>query len=155
MIARAVAVVGVLSWVAVAAAQGVARTRPGPPESTLWTKSHNNPMLSSGDLGGRLLPPSRGFIVRAVGVRIVTASGGGAGNTVVRITDGTSNCDATLACTVSQSAGVYRSGQTSGFTLSGACSFSPGASVRAIIQTAGCTTTQPTAVNFDVFGDWN
>jgi hypothetical protein len=138
----------------VALTAGVHRATRPPPETILWTKSHNNPLASSGDLGGKLLPTARGFVVRSVGVRIVTGSGGGAGNTVLRITDGTNNCDATLACSVSQAAGTYRSDQTASFALSGACVFAAGAAVRATVQTAGCTTTQPTAVNFDVMGDW-
>lgn len=136
-----------------AAATLVTSDRKESPEYMLWTQSRNAVASNGGALGGRYLY-GRGFVVEAANVAIGTASGGGAGNTVITVTNGTSNCLFTLPCATSQSSGVYNTRTTAGFTVTGTCSFAAGATLSASVTTAGCTTTQPYVIHIDVLGRW-
>ncbi len=109
--------------------------------------SYPNAALAAAlNVGGRIMHPDRPFTVRAVSIAETVAGGGGAGSTVVTVTDGTNNCTATLAC--SNGVGRYR------IATAGACSFAKGANLSASVTTAGCTTTQPTASSLIVSGRW-
>ena len=132
---------------------GAKKTASYPPENLLWTSYRNSGLSNGGTLGGRLLA-TRAFVVTAVNVSVASVGGGGAGTSVITITDGTNNCLVTMTCALSAANGRYRTGTTAGLTLSGACTFAPGADVRATVTTAGCTTTQPTVNNIDVLGIW-
>lgn len=117
-------------------------------ERPLITALRNAVLSASAGLGNYNLPATEGFRVTQVSTRVNIASGGGAGNTVVRISDGIQDCDATLTCAASQTTGNKQ------FTLSGTCFFSPGALLQATVVTAGCTTTQPSVVMLVVAGYW-
>lgn len=80
---------------------------------------------------------ARAFTVSGVTAIVSSVSGGGAGNTVFRISDGTNSCDATLTCAVSQAAVGSKE-----LVLSGACGLAPG-TLTLVIQASGCTSTQP------------
>jgi len=130
-----------------AEAQGI--TRPFvQPETTLWSGWRNGATTGTALIGGHGLPSDRGFIVTAITMNVSTVGGGGAGTTVVRITDGTNNCDATFLCTATASLGVKRSAAT------GTCSFPAGALLAGSFLSSTCTTTQPSINNADVVGKW-
>lgn len=124
--------------------------KPWTPGDDLLCASHRNGTLASGGaLCGVRLPPARSFELQSLSIwTIAPAGGGGAGSSVIRFTDGTNNCDFTLACSASSTPSTFR------LTGAGACTFPAGASVTATVTTAGCTTTQPTMVNALALGRW-
>lgn len=103
-------------------------------------------------VGGYKGHPDRPFTVKAASFRVSVAGGGGGGSTVVTVTDGTNTCLATLLCTTSAAAGVYRVATTNGAGTG--CSYAKGAGITASVTTAGCTTTQPTVNSLLVLGRW-
>lgn len=143
---------------ALAFGQGVSRVRPAP-EVLLWTTGSpsTNSMSSAQVLGGRALPASHAFVIQHVGMRVVVVSGGGAGSSVVTLTDGTNTCTATFACTGSGLTATGDAGAKRVATANGAgsgCAFPAGARITASVTTAGCTTTQPSFTNMDFIGNW-
>lgn len=135
---------------AVAFGGGVQRVLPADPERTLW--SFTVALSSSADLGGYKLPTERGFTIEGVTIKVSTLSGGGAGNTVITITDGTNTCTATFTCATTQAAGPHRAVMANGAGTG--CAYPAGAAISASVTTAGCTTTQPTARTIEFVGDW-
>lgn len=134
----------------VALANAKREVRP-PPEYLLYTAPAGLAAVNSA-LGGYAISPARGFRITAVGMRVTSASGGGAGNTVISIGDGTNTCTATLPCATSQTTGTYRvTGAGGGGT---GCSFAANAKLLATVTTAGCTTTQPTFNTVHFVGEW-
>jgi len=139
---------------ALALGQGVAY-KPLIPEHTLLSWHFNVaaatgtcPATGTGCAGHVL--PARSFTVAGVATYVSVVSGGGAANTTIRVSDGSNNCDCNLACnTVTNSTGAKRA------TCTGTCTFAPGALLTVNVQTAGCTTTQPTLRNVDIVGKWN
>lgn len=131
------------------AGANVSRTRPEVP-ATLWAAAPNGAM-SSVALGCRKLR-TRGFIFEAVNLGVYVAGGGGAGNTVITITDGTNTCTATFACSTTNATGgkevVVANGAGTG------CAYAVGADVCASVTTAGCTSTQPAVRNVEFSGYW-
>lgn len=112
------------------------------PLTTTWL----NGLASVQTLGGHKLNAAQGFNLNAVTLYTSVAASG-AGNTVLRVTDGTNNCDATFSCTTdNNTTGVKRVDTT------GSCTFAAGASLTLSVQTAGCATTQPTIKNIDWVG---
>jgi hypothetical protein len=107
-----------------------------------------NAALAVATYGGHHLP-DQAFTVTGVSFWVSSGSGGGIGNTTWRISDGSNNCDCSVACLDTTSAGAEASA-----SCSGDCAFAAAAKLSAAVQTAGCTTTQPTALNVDVRGIW-
>lgn len=108
---------------------------PVPPEFYLWHRA--TAMSGGGYLGGGTW--ARQVTLTKVMGQISGNSGGGAGNTVITITDGTNSCTATFTCASTQSGtGIVSA------TLAGTCTFPANASITSSVTTAGCTTTQPT-----------
>lgn len=129
---------------ALAFSQGVAR--PAFPPELIFVARYINAVAAAGNVFGEVVIGARPFTIRRVTTRVSSAGGGGAGTTVFRATDGTNVCDCTMTCAASQSTGGKD------VACSGACTFTPGASVATSIATAGCTTTQPTIQNVDFRG---
>ncbi len=75
------------------------------------------------------------------------ASGGGAGLTTWRVSDGTNNCDCSMLCTATAGIGAQRSAP-----CAGSCSFAPRAALLLSVTVAGCTTTQPSFKNIGALG---
>lgn len=132
----------------VALAAGVQKPHRADPEAQLCTSFRNAALSAGGGICAVILPASRGFVLKNLSAWFNTASGGGAGNTVIQFTDGTNVCTFTLACATSQTPAVRR------ISAAGACTFAPGATVTGTVATAGCTTTQPGIVNAIALGDW-
>ncbi len=89
--------------------------------------------------------------ITAVTGYVSVASGGGAANTVITITDGTNTCTATFACnTVTNTTGTKRVATVNGAGTG--CVYAASAALSAYVSTAGCTTTQPTFRNIDIVG---
>lgn len=78
--------------------------------------------------------------VQKVTIYQTTASGGGAGSTIARITDGTNNCDATFACSTTTGTNTALT-----VTPTGSCCFTRGANILMGFSASTCTTTQPGA----------
>lgn len=133
---------------ALALGQGIQR-RPRTPEVALATAWINNTLSATVFVTGYVLPPDRGFTVTSLVAWITTVGGGGAGNTVIRVTDGTSNCDCTLPCATTDSTGVKR------WACTGSCVYPPAAAITSSVTTAGCTTTQPGVKPITIVGNWN
>jgi hypothetical protein len=135
----------------VVALAGVRRSQPFPPQ-TLWSAAAS--LAGTNPVGGYSLAAGRTLLVSAVTGRVTTASGAGAGSTVVTLSDGTNTCTATLLCTASNS--TASPAAIVGFTIANGagtgCRFVGPASIAATTSTAGCTTTQPT-VQLSVVGD--
>lgn len=125
--------------------QGVSRARP-PDEAMLFSR-HMNTLASANPLQATALP-LRGFTVARVTTYVTVVSGGGAGSTTFRVSDGTNNCDCAMTCATSQSTGPK------GLACTGTCSFAPSASLTLSISATTCTTTQPTIMTIDVRGYW-
>ncbi len=90
-------------------------------------------------------------IITAVTGYVSVVGGGGAGNTVLTITDGTNTCTATFACaSVTNSTGTKRVATANGAGTG--CVYAANAALSAYVSTAGCTTTQPTFRNIDIVG---
>lgn len=89
-------------------------------------------------------------------MRVITASGGGAANVVITVTDGTNTCTATFACAGSGDAQLAGTGAKVVSVVDGAgtgCTYAPGARVLASVTTGGaCTTTQPQFLNLEILG---
>lgn len=126
-------------------AQAVAKPRT-PDPVTLWTWSRNLALAAATDLGG--YKASRPLTVVEVSGKVSVIGGGGAGTTVINISDGTNSCTATFACTDTASLGVKQAAMVAG--VGTGCSFAPGALLSAAVSSAGCTTTQPTFINLNV-----
>lgn len=138
-----------LALFGVARAQGVTKPTPARPAS-LWS-------AQPGALGGSLRTGGyyqleAPFRFTKMSFDISTASGGGAGNTVLTVTDGTNTCTFTLACATSQSLGVYSAAATNGAGTG--CVYAAGAVISSTVTTAGCTTTQPTPRIIVFTGYW-
>lgn len=99
--------------------------------------------------GGHKLPADQGVTVTSVTAYVSVVSGGGASNTVFRISDGSNNCDATITCASTQSTGSKR---IDGASLSGTCSFAAGSALTFAVQSSGCTTSQPAIKQLEVNG---
>lgn len=145
----AVALVPVLAM-----AQGAQRPVRADPERLVWSMSLNGVMSNTFALGGYVLPSGRGFTIETVIPVVYVLSGGGAGNTVVTITDGTNTCTVTMACA---STGTTLGGRrlTAAAGAGTGCSFAGGASLTASVTTAGCSTPQPAIRNIDFVGRWH
>lgn len=123
-----------------------------PREDRLWSSYRNTALTAAMGLGGYKLP-ARGFRVEAVHMAVSIVGGGGAGNTVITLTDGTNTCVATFTCVALQSTGPLRVAAVSGAGTG--CNYAPTAAVTASVTTAGCTTTQVTPMFLDFLGSWN
>lgn len=111
-----------------------------------------NVAAAAATYGGHILPP-RAFTVTGLTGYVSGVSGGGAGNTTWRVSDGTNNCDCNFPCQGGAGVGSNSTGALR-CTPSGTCAFAASASLTVAVQTAGCTTTQPTIQNIDVEGNW-
>lgn len=149
----AVAVVGIVMAPAVCWAQGVARPIVAP-EETLVPGWRGSAITASLNLGGYRLPPERGATVKAVTMHVYVVGGGGAGSTVIRITDGTNVCDASFSCSATDLTGTASAGAKR-VSVSGACSFPPGASLVMSVNATTCTSTQPSVTTVSAVGRWN
>lgn len=101
--------------------------------------------------------PARAFTVVGITSEASVASGGGAANTVITITDGTNTCTATIPCNQAPPAGTSAAGPIRIATANGAgtgCVYAASATLTASVTTAGCTTSQPTLRNIDFLGKW-
>jgi hypothetical protein len=105
-----------------------------------------NGLASVQTLGGIKVGAGYGLIITNV-TFYTSVVATGAGNTVLRISDGTNNCDATLSCTT-----VNNTTGAKAATPTGTCTFATGATLTASVQTAGCATTQPTLKNIQWMG---
>lgn len=119
-------------------------------ENTLWISYRNSTLSGSAPLGGHKLPAARGFTLAAVACNVSTAAGSATSSMVIRVTDGSVNCDSTVDCTSND---VRAGGAKRYETLSGTCAFAAGSALTASVQTA-CSTAQPTITNCDFVGTW-
>lgn len=113
------------------------------------------PATGTGCVGHVL--PAQPFTVTGITGYASVASGGGAANTVLTVTDGTNTCTVTIACNVAPPAGTSTAGALNVAAANGAgtgCAFPASATLTASVTTAGCTTTQPTLRNLDLVGSW-
>ena len=117
-----------------ALAQGVARPR-APREAILFTAQVNTAASAINYFA--VVNPAP-VTVRSVSIYQSSAGGGGAGSTVVRITDGTNNCDATFACSTTTGTNAALTASTTG-----ACTFTRGAAILVGFSASSCTTSQP------------
>lgn len=131
-----------------ASAQGVQRAVPQR-EEVLIPAHIGAAVAASGNYGGGVQADP--VTVQAITMRVSTGGGGGAGNVVVRVSDGTNNCDATFACTGTGVTQVGASGPKRAATT-GACTFAASALLTVSVPTAGCTSTQPAVQNLAVLG---
>lgn len=105
---------------------------------------------------GHLLP-AQAFTVTGITGFASVASGGGAANTVLTVTDGTNTCTVTIPCNSAPPAGTSTAGLVRVAAANGAgtgCVYAASAALTVSITTAGCTTTQPTLRNIDLVGKW-
>lgn len=113
----------------------------------LWSRAGSTANLNAW-LGGANAPA--GLRITHASGQVSGTSGGGAGNTVVTISDGTNTCLVTWTCVSTNIAtGASVAASVADGTGTG-CTFAAGASLRATVTTAGCTTTQP-QIHFNVF----
>jgi hypothetical protein len=136
--------------------QGVLRQSQEPEVPLIY--GHRNSTLAAGTALGGYVLSSRPFLVTRVVTWVSVVSGGGAGDTVVRIcipatpasscSGATQVCTATMTCASTQTVGIRE------VAVTGDCLFPAGAVIEMIVQTAGCTTTQPSVVNFSALGTW-
>lgn len=153
LVQGAIATILLLGTPSISSPQGLARSALAP-EETLFSWHINAattgacPNTGSG-CAGLKLPSDRGFRVTAVAGHVMTASGGGAGISTWRVSDGSNNCDCTVACSLTNTAGPQRAE-----TCTGTCTFAPGSVVQLNLQASTCTTTQPTWKNIQVVGKW-
>lgn len=113
-----------------------------PPERMIMTRSVAA-ALAAGSYQGTII--SEPVLVTRVTARISVVSGGGAGTTVFRVSDGVSNCDCTMPCSTTASGVVPREA-----LCTGACAFSSGSSLALSVNSTTCTTTQPSVLSLDV-----
>jgi hypothetical protein len=145
-------ILAVLALAAIAASAHANVQGPRPlPLVLLWSRAM---ALSSVFIGGGKVPHPV-TIARVQGLIINGgSSGGGAGNSVLTITDGTNTCTATFACTATAAAaGTFVEATIANGAGTG-CRYAANASLTSSVTTAGCTTTQPT-LNLQVLGDPN
>jgi hypothetical protein len=105
-------------------------------------------VAAAAQTNGGVVLPARVFSLDRVTTHVGSASGGGAGVTRFRATDGTNTCDCEMGCVASQSTGAKA------VTCSGTCVFPPAAAVVFSINASTCTSTQPTIYNIDYRGTW-
>lgn len=110
-------------------------TRPTHDEQVILSTTINGAVSAATWTGRTLAQPV--VVTGMVAVQSI-ASGGGAGSTTFRVSDGTNHCDAVLPCTTSGTTGVRV------LTVSGTCSFAAGVTLTLAVSASGCTTTQPT-----------
>jgi hypothetical protein len=113
------------------------------------------PATGTGCVGHVL--PAQAFTVTAITGYASVASGGGAANTVMTLTDGTNTCTVTIPCNTPPPAGTSTAGLVRVSAVNGAgtgCVYAASAAITASVTTAGCTTTQPTFKNLDIVGKW-
>lgn len=103
-------------------------------------------LMAVATFGGEVLP-ARAFTVAAIRFRISVAGNTGSTNAVLRVSDGTNNCDAAFAC---NSAAVnYRVATT------GTCTFAASASLTYSVNAVGDCVTPPTILGGEVIeGNW-
>lgn len=137
-----------------ASAGGVSRPARKDP-ALLWNVYRNAALSASLSLGGKTFPGDRGACIDSAEFVLSVAGGGGAGNTVATVTDGTNTCTFTWPCsTTSVADGKAKLVSATNGVGSGCC-YAAGKQVTATITTAGCTTTQPTAMFVQFLGKWN
>lgn len=133
-----------LAVCAASAALASVTRAPVTPEIVLWTWSRNIALANGTDLGGIVLPADPATIT-AASMKVSIAGGGGGGTTVLTLSDGGGNtCTATFTCAATATPAVYRVAAANG--TGNGCRFAPSAVVSGSVSTAGCTTTQPTAI---------
>jgi hypothetical protein len=113
------------------------------------------PATGTGCVGHVL--PAQAFTLTGVTGYASVASGGGAANTVITVTDGTNTCTITIPCNVAPPAGTSTAGLWRIAAVDGAgtgCAFPASAGITASVTTAGCTATQPTLRNLNFVGKW-
>lgn len=113
------------------------------------------PATGTGCIGHQL--PAQAFTVTGITGFASVASGGGAANTVITVTDGTNTCTVTIPCNVAPPAGTSTAGLVRIAGVNGAgtgCVYAASASLTYSVTTAGCTATQPTFKNLDLLGKW-
>lgn len=131
----------------VGSSQGAAReTAPAPSQFAFGRALQAS---NASTFGGTVQP--RAFRVVQADAQVYATGGGGAGNTVWTITDGTNTCTLTLACTTSAATGAYLLTVANGAGTG--CNFAANVGVTSSVTTAGCTSTQPT-LNLNVRIDW-
>jgi hypothetical protein len=142
---------GAVTLPATAAAGAVSYFAGGPPEALFGISQVA--LANTTKLGGYCLPgansvgTARAFTITAFNGGVTSASGGGAANTVITLTDGTNVCTATIPCNSAPPAG---SSSTGGIRIAGVngagtgCVYPSSACITGSVTTAGCTTTQPT-----------
>lgn len=102
--------------------------------------------LSAATLNSLVLP-ARSFTVTAQRINVSVAGSTGSTNVVLRVTDGTNNCDASFACNAT--AGAKRP------TLSGTCTFSASATLTMSVNSTGDCVTPPVILGvLDIEGNW-
>lgn len=96
-------------------------------------------------MGGAGLPGESGFTVNGVGFYVSASGVGGSTNMTIRVSDGTTNCDFSIACNTA----------TGPKQLANAgCSYAAGATLTYSINTRGDCGTGATIKNIDVQGYW-
>lgn len=108
----------------------------------------NAAVVAGTTYAGVRLPVGRSedFTVEQITFRISAAGSGGSTNATIRVSDGTNNCDAVVACNTA--AGVQTLAPT------GACAFLTNASLTLQVTSIGNCTTGPTVQNLNVVGVW-
>jgi hypothetical protein len=119
-----------------AAAQGL---KPGDGYRPDVVFTFSNPSIAIGAVTYQVFVAPWPATVQRLHVMVGVASGGGAGSTVFRVSDGTNHCDATLLCTDSAVPNTPRT-----LTPTGSCIFARGATLSFSVTATTCTTTQPT-----------
>jgi hypothetical protein len=122
-------------------AQGVARSRPAPEWPIVTAQNNGSVGTGANVFAAAKTPTDRGVVITSVAMYVFTGGGGGAGTTVLHVTDGTSTCVATFLCTDTSGTGT-KSG-----TLSGTCTFGANKWITIGVNASTCTTTQPSARN--------
>jgi hypothetical protein len=153
---------GVTGAATVGGTLGVTGLLSSPTEHTLSTWYFNAaaatgscPATGTGCIGHRL--PAQAFTVTGITGFASVASGGGAANTVITVTDGTNTCTVTIPCNSAPPAGTSAAGLVRVAGVNGAgtgCVYAANASLTYSVTTAGCTATQPTFKNLDLVGKW-
>lgn len=125
----------------------VTRTKPEPEQ--MLSNRHFAGVVTATSYDGATVG-DRPVMVTAVRTRCGTAASG-VGNIVWRVTDGTRNCDCTIACTGTGRLGYGDSGAKIA-ACTGSCVFPSGADLVLSVQTAGCASTQPNITHMQVWG---
>lgn len=107
--------------------------------------------VAPGDLGGKVLPPTRYLKITATELRVSASGLAGSTNVVFRVTDGTNTCDCAFACNISTGNKRVACSDNGG----SGCLFPPSADLTYSWNSAGDCATPPSVVgNVDVSGDW-